>query len=529
MRRRPLRLVTQTMLLQIVVVAVVAAAGFTLAALLLRHELEQQYEQRALAVARSVAQEPGLAEQVRTGAPTVDGEVQRYAERVRRSTNALFVVIADRDGIRFSHTDLTQIGKRVSTDPSGPLSGREIVNIERGTLGLSARGKVPLTAGDGTIVGEVSVGIHADRITDRLDELLPFAAVFTAVALAVGIGGAALLSIRLKRRTLGLEPTDLADLVREQVAVLEGVRDGVLAVDSAGRVSVCTEQAAALLHDPPTIGSPATPEVVDLLGDRSPVTGELRLLGDRVIMVTRRTVERGGQDLGTVLTLRDHTNLDELARELEATRALTDALRAQAHEHTNRLHTLDGLLHLGAVDRAQAYLRELTATTVLGAPPGEVGDPYIDGLLAAKAAVASEAGVTLRVGEDTWMPGQLTAPLDVVTVLGNLVDNAVRAAAAGGLQPGWVQVGLLADETDLHLYVTDSGDGVTLDDPFAPGASTKDEPGRGLGLALARRTARHHGGDVRLGPPEPGRGALFAAELPGVLASATALAWEESR
>lgn len=526
MRRRPLRLATQTMLLQTVVVAVVAAAGFTLAALLLRHEIELQYEQRALAIARSVAQEPGLADQIRTGPPSADGQVQAYAERVRTNTNALFVVIADRDGIRYSHTDPALIGKRVSTDPSGPLAGHEIANIERGTLGLSARGKVPLIDPGGAVVGEVSVGIHADRISDRLDELLPAAAIFTSVALAVGVGGAFLLAVRLKRRTLGLEPTDLADLVREQVAVLEGVRDGVLAVDAKNRVTVCTEQAAALLQESAVAGSPATAEILGLIQDRTPLTGGLRMLGDRVVEVTRRGVVRNGQDLGTVLTLRDHTNLDALARELEATRALTDALRAQAHEHTNRLHALDGLLHLGEVDRAQAYVRELTATTALGAPPGQAGDPYIDGLLAAKAAVASEAGVSLRISEDTWMPGRLTAPLDAVTVLGNLVDNAIRAAAEGRRTPGWVEVSVLAEGGDLHIYVADSGDGLAIADPFAPGTSTKDEPGRGLGLPLARRTARHHGGDVRLGPDEPGRGAVVIAELPGVLTPAAAMTWE---
>ncbi|MEV6970825.1 sensor histidine kinase [Hamadaea sp. NPDC051192] len=528
MSRRPLRLATQTMLLQVVVVAIVAAAGFTLAVLLLRYEIEEQYKQRVLAVARSVAQEPGLGDQVRTGRPDVDGPVQAYAERVMTATEASFVVITDADGIRFSHKEPDRIGQRVSTDPSGPLQGNEEANIERGTLGLSARGKVPLRDSTGAIVGEVSVGIHADQIGDRLDQILPGAIGFTVLSLAVGVGGAALLAVRLKRRTLGLEPADLADLVREQVAVLEGVRDGVLAVDVAGRVSVCTEQAAKLLTQPVTPGSPATDEIRALLEDRSSLTSGLRMLGERVVVVTRRPVQRGGQDLGTVLTLRDHTNLDDMARELEATRALTDALRAQAHEHTNRLHTLDGLLQLGEVDRARAYMRELSATEAAGAPPGEVGDPYLDGLLAAKSAVASEAGVSLRLGEDTWVPGRLTSPLDVVTVLGNLVDNAIRAAATGVRQPGWVEVSLLAHDGDLHVYVADSGDGVTLPDPFAPGVSTKDSPGSGLGLALARRTARHHGGDVRLGPPGEEGGAVFVAELPGVLSPAAALAWEAS-
>ncbi|MFR9777047.1 ATP-binding protein [Micromonospora sp. MS34] len=525
MSRRPLRLATQTMLLQVVVVAVVAAVGFTLATILLRQEIERQYEQRALAIARTVAQRPGLGDAVAAGRPNTDGEVQRYAEQVRAATHALFVVVADHDGIRYSHTDPRMIGLRVSTDPSEPLAGREVANIERGTLGPSARGKVPLRDSRGAIVGEVSVGIHADRITGRLDELLPAAGLFTVIALGVGAGGAALLAVRLKRRTLGLEPTDLAELVREQVAVLEGVRDGVLAVDAGGRVSICTNQAARLLSRPATPGAPADDEVLALLEDRSPLTNGLRLVGNRVVVVTRRPVERRGQNLGTVLTLRDNTNLDDMARELEATRALTDALRAQAHEHTNRLHVLDGLLHLGNVERAQAYLQDLVSTTA-SAPPGRVGDPYLDGLLAAKTAAASEAGVALRLGDDTWVPGRLTAPLDAVTVLGNLIDNAIRAAAAGARQPGWVEVSLLAEDRDLHVYVADSGDGVPLADPFAPGASTKDEPGSGLGLALARRTARHHGGDVRLGPEAPDRGAVFVGELPGVLTPTQPLSWE---
>ncbi|WP_213453481.1 sensor histidine kinase [Rhizomonospora bruguierae] len=241
MKRRPLRLATQTMLLQVVVVAVVAGAGFTLATLLLRTELERQYEQRALAIARSVAQRPGLGDEVGAGTPAATGEVQRYAEQVRGANDALFVVIADRDGIRFSHTDPRLIGEHVSTDPSGPLSGREVVRVERGTLGLSARGKVPLRDWSGAVVGEVSVGIDAEEVDNRLRELLPAAEIFTALALAAGVGGAALLAVRLKRRPFGLEPTDLADLVREQVAVLEGVRDGVLAVDAEGRVSVAPQ------------------------------------------------------------------------------------------------------------------------------------------------------------------------------------------------------------------------------------------------------------------------------------------------
>jgi two-component system CitB family sensor kinase len=243
--------------------------------------------------------------------------------------------------------------------------------------------------------------------------------------------------------------------------------------------------------------------------------------------VHRLVVRRDGRDLGQVLTLRDRSDLDDLARELDATRALTDALRAQAHEHRNRLHALSGLLHNGRVDEAGEYLAELatTATWVAG-----VDDPYLAGLLAAKAAAASEAGVRLEVDPASWVEGTLTAPLDVVTVLANLADNAIRAAASGVRRPAWVSVTLLSDGQDLVMHVVDSGDGVpagSADAVFGHGYTTRggDEPGHGLGLSLARHTARTHGGDVVLRElAAADHGAVFEARMVRVLAP-TGVAW----
>jgi len=248
------------------------------------------------------------------------------------------------------------------------------------------------------------------------------------------------------------------------------------------------------------------------------------VIREQVVLATRLPVQRNGRDLGLVLILRDRTDLDELGRELEATRALTDALRAQAHEYTNRLHALSGMLHLGHVEEAQSYLEELHGSVRHGAG---VEDPYLAGLLAAKSAAASEAGVRLTVGDPTWAPGRLRQPLDVVTVVGNLVDNAIRAARDGKRRPAWAEVTLVSDEEDLVVHVVDSGDGVTpeqVESVFASGFTTRDvEPDQhGLGLGLARQTARHHGGDVLLvHPGDEERGAVFTARMAGVFASST--------
>jgi two-component system CitB family sensor kinase len=515
-------------LFQVALLTVVLALGLAVSTLVLRRDLEGQFEQRALAIARSVAQDGRLTEVILTSRPKSDGPVQVAAERVRRATQALYVVVTDDAGIRYSHPNRSLIGQRVSTDPSEALAGRELVAIQHGTLGDSARGKVPLRAQDGSVRGEVSVGISTLELNARMRELVLLLVLIAAAALAVGVLGAVILARRLRRTTLGLEPQDMADLLREHAAVLGGVREGIIAVDHLGRVTVCNSEAVRLLGAELRLGEPLSragaPGVVEaLFAVRQAPSGALVVIREQVVLATRLPVQREGQDLGMVLTLRDRSDLDALGRELEATRALTDALRAQAHEYANRLHALGGMLHLGNVEEAQTYLEELNEDVSLGAG---VEDPYLAGLLAAKSAAASEAGVRLIVGGSTWVPGRLRQPLDVVTVVGNLVDNAIRAARDGQRRPAWAEVTVVSDQEDLLVHVVDSGEGVTpgqVESVFASGFTTRDlEPDQhGLGLGLARQTARHHGGDVvLLHPGDEKQGAVFTARMVGVTISA---------
>jgi two-component system CitB family sensor kinase len=260
-----------------------------------------------------------------------------------------------------------------------------------------------------------------------------------------------------------------------------------------------------------------------------PADGELDdqlvLSGSRTLAVTGRRVSRSGRDLGTVLTVRDRTQLEDLGRELETVRALFDALRAQAHEHSNRLHALTGMLHLGHVDEACAYLEALSGDPLsAGDDVARVRDPYLRGLLAAKASAAAERGVALRLSEDSVLETELTAPLDVVTVVGNLLDNAVRAAADGPRRPAWVEVAVAGDDNALSIGVTDSGPGLDAASAglaFTDGWTTRSDDARrhGLGLALARQVARRHDGDVDLlAASGPDHGAVFLARLRNVLA-----------
>ncbi|GAA1598944.1 sensor histidine kinase [Kribbella hippodromi] len=524
------RLRTRSIVFQAAVLGVVLLLCLLVSSLVLRNDLEGQYEQRALAVARSVAQDPRIAATVTSSKPSLTGPVQDEAERVRLATGALYVVVTNKDGIRFSHPTESEVGQLVSTDPSDALAGRDVVLIQRGTLGDSARGKVPLRDAKGQVVGEVSVGMAMSDVNGRLQKLLLVLALVMVPVLVIGMLGVVALSRALRRTTLGLEPEEMADLLREHAAVLGGVRDGVVAVDGEGRVTVANDEAARLVDGAIRRGesleeSGVPDEVIGLFRADPPPRGALRALGDRVVLATRLPVQREGRDLGQVLILRDRSDLDELGRELEATRALTDALRAQAHEYTNRLHTLVGLLHVGDVDGALGYLDELQVSAVRA---DGIADPYLVGLLAAKSAVASEAGVELRVGESTWVEGRVRRPLDTVTVVSNLIDNALRAASESTpveRRPGWVEVTLAGVGADLVVHVVDSGSGVPDGlDVFGRGVTSRAQPeGHGLGLVLARQTARAHGGDVELTDAGGNdRGAAFTARLNDVLVGQSA-------
>jgi len=521
----------QALALQVGVLVVVVGLGFALVGWLFNDELTQQYGTRALAVAHTLAADPAIAAAAATDDP--QHILQARAEAARMGSGALFVVITNREGIRLAHPNPQRLFEPVSTDPSAVLAGRDIINVEQGTLGLSARGKTPLRDGQGAIVGEVSVGFKIHDIREYVLKDLGLASIFAGCALLLGIAGAALLTRRLKRLTLGLEPHELADLVREREAVLHGISEGVLAVDAADRVSVCNTEAARLLDLAPRPGDsvaelPLPPSLHAALAGAGPADNLITVAGDRVLVANYRTVRRDGRDLGGVLTLRDRTDLENVTRELDSVRTLSNALRAQRHEFANRLHVLSGLLQNDHRSEAIEYLYAVSETAMPAIGPlGEsVVDPYLQAFVAAKTAEAAEKDVRLALADTSWVSARVTAPVEVTTVLGNLVDNALDAARRGARRPAWIDLALLEDGGTLHISVVDSGDGVAVELTeriFTEGVSTCDGDGRGLGLALARQAARRLGGDVLLTTAYgEAHGAVFEARLPGALIGAAA-------
>ncbi|MFG3318629.1 ATP-binding protein [Streptomyces sp. NPDC048171] len=531
-RRRlglPRRVFSQVLLMQLAIAAGVAVLATGLFLAPLGDQLDDQAMRRALAIAQTTAQQPQIAEELRTTRPATDGAVQTEAERIRRATQAEYVVVMDRQGVRWSHTDPSRIGEVVSTDPGQALAGRDVMEIDDGTLGRSARGKVPLRDADGDIVGAVSVGIAYDSVRARLIHAIPGLFAYAGGALAVGALAAWLISRRVQRQTRDLAFSDIAGLLAEREAMLHGIREGVVALDRGGRVRLLNDEAQRLLG----VGAEAvgrSPDealgagrTADVLAGRVTGTDLLTVRGQRVLVANRMPTDDGG----AVVTLRDRTELEQLGRELDSTRGLIDALRAQDHEHANRMHTLLGLLELEMYDDAVEFVGEVVGDHRVTAEQitERIQDPLLTALLVGKATVAAERGVTLWVSDRTRLPDGLVDPRGLVTIVGNLVDNALDATA--GTPHARVEVELRARGRAVTLQVRDTGPGIPAEHRelvFTAGWSTKEPPAhrrRGIGLSLVRRLAERQGGSATVDAAYGG-GAEFVVVLPEALADALA-------
>jgi len=515
------------LLLALVVLVVVLAVG--LAYLDARRDSERVAAERVVAVAVSVAQTPSVLIALQTEDPAAD--LQPYAEDVRRSTGLDFVVVMAPDRTRFSHPTPELLGKPFIGTIQPALDGATFTEIYTGTLGRSVRAVTPVQDGAGDVVGLVSAGITLEAVGTDVRRALPGLLLAAAGLFALAVIGAVLVVRRLRRATHGLGPEELGRMYSYYDAVLHSVREGLVLLDRFGRIQLANDEARRLLDLPAEVAgvdvrAAGLPDMLaDLLATGRDATDEIHLTADRVVVVSSAPARADGKVLGRVVTLRDHTEVQELAGELNTARGLAEALRSQAHEAANRLHAVVSLIELGRPDDAVELATEemRVAQRLTDQLLVAVDEPVIAALLLGKSAVAGERGIELVVTEDTEVGADAlvssgVASRDLVTLLGNLLDNAIDAAAETP-PPREVEVTVRTIDAALLIRVADTGPGLDAEAArlaFRRGWSSKPTDterlhGRGLGLALVGQTVERLGGSIEVTRDV---GAVFTVLIP---------------
>ncbi|MHA7281142.1 sensor histidine kinase [Arthrobacter sp. MDT2-2] len=495
--------------------------------------------ERMVAVSTAIALDPAVLDAVK--GPDPSATLQPYAVEVMDRLGVDFITIMAPDRTRYTHRNPEQIGRPYIGSVSDALAGRTHTETYAGTLGPSIRSIVPVVDDEGTVQAMVAAGITVDRAVIARNAQLPLVAFIALGALALGALASFLLSRRLRDVTLGMGPAELSRTFVFYDSVLHSVREGLLLIDASGRLILYNDQAARLLgldgtQEPvPAAHLAVPPSLRELLMSGRRAHDEVHLTDDRVLVVNQEpavpptAAGRGAHvpaALGTVTTLRDHTEIQALTGQVETMRTLTDALRSQTHEHANRLHTIVSLVELGrSADAVDFATRDLQQSQRLTDEVVEaIDEPFLAALLVGKAAQANERGIELipDIAQDA-QAGSLN-PVDLVTIIGNLLDNAFDEAAASEDPRVLLTVRRVtggSGSPELEIAVEDSGNGLPDSEKakvFDFGYSTKASPdatgaGRGVGLALVRQAVQRFAGSLEVTDTDDG-GARFAVRLP---------------
>jgi two-component system CitB family sensor kinase len=522
-KRRGMTLAGQYLLLQVLIVLTVLVAVGAISIAQSARSFERSEIRPALSAAENLAGRPVVRQQMAAGSPSrrVLSASMESARTLSGSTSAW---VAGTDGRVLVSSDPTQVGRPAGAGSRRALHGASWTGVQQDAGHSVVVAQVPVQDVDGSVVGLAAVGRRVPSVWSRLGDVVPNLLVYLGVASVLGLGGSLLLSRRVKRQTLGMEPTEIAGLVEHREALVHGVKEGVVALDEEFRVTVVNDSARQLLQLPSEcVGRrlddlDLDPQVVEVLTASQSGPDRLVLVGDRLLAFNRRPMRSRGTVIGSVTTLRDRTELSALERELGSSRATSNTLRAQTHEFANQLHTISGLLQLEEYDEVVRFVDgvRMSRTALYDEVTSRVADATLAALLIAKASLASERGVELRLLPESHV-GKVYGALsrDLTTVVGNLVDNALDAAAASPGDRSHVEVLLVEEDGCVVVTVSDTGPGVP--DPekiFRQGWSTKSTPedgGRGFGLALTRLVCRRRGGDVTV---HNAGGAVFTATLP---------------
>ena len=520
-RKRPMKLNTLVTLMVCAIIGSVLLVVFALYSVQITRATRDDVKDTALGIARTLADSP----EIQRGLMQAPQEniIQPIAQAVTKRNDLLFTVVTDMRGIRYSHPNEALLGLHFIGDDLTPaLEGKETVSVNRGALAEALRVFTPVYDAQHEQIGVVVVGISLNKVEEqiargRLNAV--WTILFSIFMSSMAIWG---LVRVLKRILFGHEPYEISALFEQRQAMLQSLREGVLAVDIHGRVTMINQTAREILLLPS--GKQTENTSAPLLASLRDVskTGVARQdqeisCNGRLLLCNMVPVKSQDRVIGAITTFRDKTEVSQLMQRLDGMVNYVDALRAHTHEFMNKLHVILGLLNIKRYDKLEEYILQTAHhyQTDIGTIQSKVKSPVVAGFLLGKINRAKEAGVTLTLADESQIPDTASEEqvAVLITALGNLIENALDAME--GQQEG--EIGLLLHYQNgwLSCEVSDDGPGIDptqLESIFTKGFSTKGE-NRGVGLFLARQQIQNLGGDISV-ESEPGVFTQFFVHIP---------------
>lgn len=507
------------------VLAIVLTSTAYFTSRIMAQNIQDSMARQAASVARMVAKSDVVVDGL--AGRRAPADIQHYAMDNLDSARVRFIVVLDMNGIRQSHPNVDLIGQLLVGGDGGPvLRGEEYISVAEGTLGHSLRAFTPVYDRDGHQIGAVLVGILMDYVNQAVQSAHTIIFLATAVGLVIGAAGALLLARHIKHILFGLEPEAIAKRLVERSAMLQSVREGILAIDTTGAITLLNDEARRLLRLAGIDGDPMGKPVQQFFPQtRLPdvvVTGKTHLNEDHdfyglPLLVNRIPLIVDGVSVGAIATFRDKTEVKQLAEELTGVRGYVEALRSQAHEFMNKLHVILGLVQLESYDQLSSYVNRIALDhqAEISFVGQRIRDPVLAGFILSKLSLARERDVHLLLTEDSNLPLQPAEAVthELVTILGNLLENAFDAVRDQP-QP---QIELQLQQAFDHLLIIISDNGCGIPPElgeaiFHRGISAKG-PDRGLGLALVHDSLRRLQGRISYVSP-PGAGTTFYVTIP---------------
>lgn len=495
-------------LLTLVIVILTLLAVATVVEQTLINRFEEELGTRALNIADSVSQIPTVQENV--GKEQGYQKIQPLADTIREKTNTEFVVVIDEEQRRYSHPVESRIGEKfVGGDAEQVLEGERYLSEAVGTLGPSLRAFSPIYNGQGEQVGAVTVGILLDDVQDAMWELRQWLIIATLLGLVLGIIGSKFLASKIKTEMFGMEPAEIAKTVSEKEGLLQSIKEGVIAIDRSGKIMFMNQQARNLLgvtNEDPTdryareyIPNSRLNHVIET---GKPEFDREQNIGENTrIMTNRVPIKVEGEVVGAIASFRDMSEVHDLAEQLTGVKNYVEALRANNHEFSNKLHTILGLIQLQEYDRVVDYITEISDDyqNIVNFITRRIKDPAIGGLLIGKHSRSSELGIEFNLDRNSDL-GVLKNQdsNNLVVIIGNLIENSIDALYQTNKTHKQITVSITSYNQGLYIKVSDNGPGISQNIQkhiFEKGISTKTEDG-GYGLYLIDQKVKLYNGHV---------------------------------